>query len=410
MYRKSNKGWLKHIDFILLDMISLEMAFFIAYVIRHGFYNNLLQRRSYSRMIFILLFIEFSTATLLRTFSRVIRRGYLDEFIASFKQAGFVTLLSVLYLFSVQEGDSYSRFTLFVTGGLYLVISYMIRCVWKAFLKKKKASYVRSLFMITTAADAPHMIANFNKYNYANVGISGIAIIDSDMTGEVISDIPVVADNKFVEDYVLSHWVDEILFGIPIDRDLLRSLILKFIEMGITVHQSLIELENSGNGIERNIERVGGYTVITRSIRILSAGELFLKRTIDILGGMIGCLITGILFLFVGPAIYLASPGPIFFSQNRIGKNGKVFKMYKFRSMYLDAEQRLKELKDQNEFDDNFMFKIENDPRIIGSEKGPGKGIGNLIRRTSIDEFPQFWNVLKGDMSLVGVGLILRAT
>ena len=76
--------------------------------------------------------------------------------------------------------------------------------------------------------------------------------------------------------------------------------------------------------------------------------------------------------------------------------------MYKFRSMYLDAEERLKELKDQNDRDDDFMFKMENDPRIIGSEKGPGKGIGNFIRKTSIDEFPQFWNVLIGEMSLVG--------
>lgn len=100
--------------------------------------------------------------------------------------------------------------------------------------------------------------------------------------------------------------------------------------------------------------------------------------------------------------IYLKSPGPIFFAQERIGKNGKRFKMYKFRSMYMDAEERKKELMKQNRVQDGLMFKMENDPRIIGSEKGPGKGIGNFIRKTSIDEFPQFWNVLKGEMSLVG--------
>ncbi|MCC2727829.1 sugar transferase, partial [Blautia sp. MSK22_86] len=89
-------------------------------------------------------------------------------------------------------------------------------------------------------------------------------------------------------------------------------------------------------------------------------------------------------------------------SQYRDGKNGRKFKIYKFRSMYMDAEERKKELMKQNRVSDGLMFKMENDPRVIGSEKGPGKGIGNFIRKTSLDEFPQFFNVLKGDMSLIG--------
>lgn len=115
-----------------------------------------------------------------------------------------------------------------------------------------------------------------------------------------------------------------------------------------------------------------------------------------------GLLLTGILTIFIGPAIYIASPGPIFFSQIRVGKNGKRFKIYKFRSMYLDAEKRKKDLMDKNEMN-GLMFKMEADPRIIGSgPDGTRHGLGWFIRKTSLDEFPQFWNVLKGDMSLVG--------
>ncbi|MBQ2388056.1 MAG: sugar transferase, partial [Clostridia bacterium] len=100
------------------------------------------------------------------------------------------------------------------------------------------------------------------------------------------------------------------------------------------------------------------------------------------------------------------SPGPIFFSQERVGKNGKKFKIYKFRSMYLDAEDRKQELKENNRVKDGMMFKVDFDERIIGNKILPDgthkTGIGDFIRRTSLDEFPQFINVLKGEMSLVG--------
>ena len=126
----------------------------------------------------------------------------------------------------------------------------------------------------------------------------------------------------------------------------------------------------------------------------------------DIFGGLAGCIFTGIITLFVGPAIYIASPGPIFFSQERVGKNGKKFKMYKFRSMYMDAEERKAELMKENKLGDGKMFKMDFDPRVIGNKVLPNgthkTGVGDFIRRTSLDEFPQFLNVLKGDMSIVG--------
>ena len=119
----------------------------------------------------------------------------------------------------------------------------------------------------------------------------------------------------------------------------------------------------------------------------------FIKRLIDITGSLFGIILLSPLFLITAIIIKLDSKGPVFFKQNRCGKDGNLFKMYKFRSMVADAEDELKDLKDKNEMSGP-VFKIHNDPRITK--------FGKFIRRTSIDELPQLFNVLKGEMSLVG--------
>ncbi|WP_352405035.1 sugar transferase [Sporanaerobacter acetigenes] len=124
-----------------------------------------------------------------------------------------------------------------------------------------------------------------------------------------------------------------------------------------------------------------------------SKGYFILKRFIDVLGALAGIIIMLIPCLIVGMLIKLESKGPILFTQKRVGKNGKEFKMYKFRSMVIDAEEQLAKLKDKNEMSGP-MFKIKEDPRVTK--------IGKFIRKTSIDELPQLINVLKGEMSIVG--------
>jgi len=125
----------------------------------------------------------------------------------------------------------------------------------------------------------------------------------------------------------------------------------------------------------------------------VSRGYLFAKRSFDIVASLMGIILLSPLFIIISLAIKLDSPGPVFFSQKRNGFKGKVFNMYKFRSMVPDAEQRFKELEQKNEVSGH-MFKMKNDPRITK--------IGKIIRKTSIDELPQLFNVLKGDMSIVG--------
>ena len=120
---------------------------------------------------------------------------------------------------------------------------------------------------------------------------------------------------------------------------------------------------------------------------------LFIKRIIDIVGSLIGLILLSPLLVIIGVLIKVESKGPIIFSQDRIGKNGKVFRMYKLRSMVANAEELKGTLMKENEMSGP-MFKIKDDPRVTK--------IGRFIRKTSIDELPQLFNVLKGDMSLVG--------
>jgi exopolysaccharide biosynthesis polyprenyl glycosylphosphotransferase len=127
--------------------------------------------------------------------------------------------------------------------------------------------------------------------------------------------------------------------------------------------------------------------------KAFDADQLFLKRGLDIIGSLVGLFITCLLFPFLALAIKLESKGPLFFGQNRVGENGRLFKCLKFRSMFVDAEARKKDLMARNEMQ-GAMFKMKDDPRVTR--------VGKFIRKTSIDELPQFFNVLRGEMSLVG--------
>jgi lipopolysaccharide/colanic/teichoic acid biosynthesis glycosyltransferase len=220
-----------------------------------------------------------------------------------------------------------------------------------------------------------------------------------------VDTIPVVATADTLEQYLTNNWVDEVYLDVSPKADLPVSLINSLMRMGITIHTALTNLDDIESR-HKNVEWICGHLTITTSLGYITGRDVFLKRIMDIVGGLIGSLITVLLTPFLGLAIWLSDPGPIFFMQTRIGENGKKFQMYKFRSMYMDAEARKEQLAQTSGQKDQLMFKLEHDPRIIGQKQLPNgkwkKGIGGWIRDLSLDELPQFFNVLKGDMSLVG--------
>ena len=403
MYKKAAKGWLKHLDFMIIDFLCLELSLLLAYVIRQGFANPL-RVPLYRNMAVTLFLIEVLVIFFFETLKNVLKRGMYREFVITFKHVCLVVLISSFYLFLTQSGGEYSRIILIVTGGIYLVSSYGTRLCWKQHLLLGNLSdrRFRSLLIVTSESMVETVVETIRVNNYERFTIAGVAVLDKDMTGSVVTEgIKVVADSESVVDYACREWVDEVFINLPPEHPLCEDLINQFVEMGIAVHLKLAKV-SSLVGQKQIVERLGNYTVLTTCVNLANNRQIFLKRMMDICGGIVGCIATGILFLFVAPAIYIQSPGPIFFSQIRVGRNGKKFKLYKFRSMYMDAEERKKDLMKENRVSDGMMFKLDYDPRIIGSEKGKGRGVGNFIRKYSIDEFPQFYNVLKGDMSLVG--------
>lgn len=405
MYEKGIKGWFKHFDFVVLDLICLQIAFWLSYIIYNGG-GNPYANPLYRNMAVTVVFLDIIIIFFQETFKNVLKRGYYREFAVTVKQAIFVLMLSTLYLFAMQVGHQYSRITLVLMVGIYAVLTYAVRLLWKKqLLKRIKNGGERSLLIITDRRVAEKVVENIRENSFFRFKMTGLIILDQDMVGQKISNVPVVSNIQNASNYIGKEWVDEVLIASTPDVKCPDKLLNEIMEMGVTVHQYLARtVENVGR--KQFVETIGKYTVLTTSINTMTMKQAFMKRALDIVGGLAGCILTGIIFVFIAPIIYISSPGPIFFSQTRIGKNGKPFKMYKFRSMYMDAEERKAELAKENRVKDGMMFKLDFDPRVIGNKIMPDgrkkTGIGQFIRNTSLDEFPQFANVLLGQMSLCG--------
>lgn len=405
MYKRESQGWLKHLDFIIADCICLNLSLILAYAIRHQ-RVDLYQNINYRNIAIVLTIIDILTAIFFNSFKNVLKRGYYIEFLETLKHVSLVEGFIMLYLFSTQQGDTYSRITFYLLFPIYLLSTYLIRIMRKRNLRSMLNRVGRkSLLIVASERDMEQVIKNVKATNYGLYKIPGIVLLDIDKKVKEIQGIPVVAEEATVTDYICRQWVDEVLFVVPTSREYPIQLIEDIQLMGVTVHVTVARMPLQ-EGKRTYLEQMGEYMVLTSSIRFATPGQACIKRVLDIIGSLMGCVITLLLCIIFGPIIYMQSPGPIFFKQTRVGYNGKKFTIYKFRTMYLDAEEHKKELMEKNRVKDGMMFKLDFDPRIIGNKILPDgsikTGIGDFMRRTSIDEWPQMFNVLKGDMSLVG--------
>jgi len=401
MYKKGNQGWRKHLDFIILDVIILYGSYVLAIWARQARIRPS-YRYIYNNGALIIMAASFLCSLFLENHKNILKRGLWRE-IKSVAVQVIVTFSALLvYLFAVQRGGVFSRLIAFFYAGIGFALDLAARCIWKSVLirLRKRNNAGRHVLLVTRKERAASTIKKINAKSIGELRIAGVVIEDDDsQVGSEIEGVPVAASFTELVKYIQTEWVDEVMVDLPWEPRT-DALLSDLAVMGITSHH-VIDTDSERQTV-RTVEKVGGFMALTETIRIPAQAQVIAKRALDIAGGLVGVAVTAVLALVIGPLIFAADPGPIFFAQKRVGKNGRVFKMYKFRTMYKDAEARKKELMDRNEAG-GMMFKMENDPRIIGSgDDGAKHGIGHFLRRTSLDEFPQFLNVLLGSMSLCG--------
>lgn len=307
---------------------------------------------------------------------------------------GFLFLGAFTSLAFIFKMEFISRLFMIVyaLSAVGLLITSRLVALSVAYTVRSRGYNYRNLLLVGTGRRAREFLKLVARHPEWGYRVIGILDQDSQMVGKEIEGCKVVGVLGELPGFLEKNVVDEVVFVIP--RNWLKEIeksILYCEAVGVpaTLSTDFFDLEMA-SGIPREMD---GLTFLTFETRHLRDPEILLKRTMDIAFSSVILAVTSPALVFVAAVIKLTSPGPVFFKQKRCGRNGREFMLYKFRSMVEGAEAKLEELKAHNEMSGP-VFKMTNDPRLTK--------VGKFLRRTSLDEFPQFWNVLRGDMSIVG--------
>lgn len=362
------------------DLAVIWVSFMLATYIRFGNFRDMNDKEIHFQVCLVALLFCTVYSFFLEWNHQFLKRGFVKEFYAVFKYNAFMILVTQTVLAFMKWSDMFSRLVTVYFAIINFVLSYLIHiAIKKAIRMHYKSDLSKIKVLVITQKNMVEAVEEKLTRNL-------------DINYEIVQ---TVLMEEWQEDFLEKATfmaVDEVFIYTPeLSQQKVQEIIGAFDEMGVDCHYC-VNVEGVWSD-RSSIGEFGNYSVITYTRFQSGYKKYFVKRVMDIAGGLVGILITLLFYPFVAIAIKIDSPGPVLFSQVRIGRNGRRFKIYKFRSMYMDAEERKKELEKQNEMQ-GFMFKMENDPRITK--------VGRFIRKTSIDELPQFYNVLKGDMSLVG--------
>ena len=387
---------IKRYLFLFVDILSLVAALVLANIIRF----RELQLRDFDDLYLEVLVVSILACcfgnVVFGLEKHIFDRGYYQEFIAIMKSCATIFVSVLVYLYFSQKGLLYSRLQMLYMLPIYAFLSFLGHMVLRKFVSDyyRRSTSRKQIMLLTSSDKVDDILEKFETTNNWYFQIAYLVFADADRKGEEYHGIPVIANVSDMLEMAKNITLDGVFINVSYQSHMnfnVRDVLHGFQSMGVIVHVNIDALELDVS--EKVVENLGMFKVVSYASRLRNPGQMIMKKLMDIIGGLIGCVLTILVGIFLVPAIKLDSPGPAIYSQTRVGRNGRHFKMYKFRSMYQDADERKKALMAQNEMQ-GAMFKMENDPRITK--------VGKFIRKYSLDELPQFFNVLKGDMSLVG--------
>ena len=327
------------------------------------------------------VYTNFRTKLFIETCWRVLRTGVASAFV----------LGSVVFI--LQMGLT-SRMYVSVLVSVALLGLFVSKAAWRWFLDyiSRQGYNLTNLLIVGTGKRAQEFIRLVHAH--ANWGLKIVGLVDDDpkVLGKTVLDYPVIGRIRDIPRILRDHVVDRVIFVVPrlwlnrIEEALLHCE-REGVSTGVTVDLFRLKLGKLDISTFANIPLLVSQTSKAKE------WQLFLKRACDVAASIFLIVLLSPVFLLASVAIKFDSRGPVFFRQVRCGRNGRKFTLIKFRSMCQGAEMRKREIEKQNEMNGP-VFKIRHDPRITR--------FGRLMRKLSIDELPQFFNVLKGDMSLVG--------
>ena len=352
------RSQMQNLIIYLLDILGIILGYFIMIFLRfrgnvEWYFNNMVFYRLVIA-IFILTFIYF----IFYPNKNFFKRSFYQELWHNLKMNVLAAAFMATVAYLIDDARDYSRFIYIMTMVFSFfwmeIVHHIYR--WHMLKSRKHSQTSQKMLIITTSSKAKEVIGNIIKEKTWDIWITGIVILDEDKTGQTILNIPVVSNKENMYLYAVRSVVDEIFLYIPNSSNMpLKEMIQNFREMGISVKMN-IDLFDMAINTEKYIDKVGEYNTVCFAPKITPLHMVFLKRFTDIVGAVLGLIITALAMVILGPLIKLESPGPLFFSQKRVGRNGRIFKIYKFRSMYADAEERKKNLMEKNEMK-GLMFK-----------------------------------------------------